>query len=266
MISWRIDTDKELLRCIPKHWLSFFDCSDDQDNKIIIHLGVESGLNDLCLPDGWSKNTLNGIQQFVYVSSSIASFSLAYDAPEREMKIFVRKPLDGYVRSGILYGMLIALYRSYIGFHGVTLIFRDQVVVLSGPSGIGKTTLAQLLGEYSDTRIINGDFALLSLNNDRVVFEPTPFCGTSRICLDERVNVDRIVFLKQSGENSWKELNGRQAVLSFLNNAFIPTFDGRLERVIQNNILSMLPFVKTSVFAFAPTEEAAKFFARQIDH
>lgn len=265
MFTLHTDANEKLLACVPSEWLDFFRRADHPSRDVVLCLREDRGLCDLVLPEGWNLITRNSGREAVFVSHEKANFSVSYDQAPGEVTVFARKALDGYVRSGILYGLLIALHQDYIGLHGVTLSCRGQTVILSAPSGTGKTTLSRLLEKYCGARVINGDFALLSVGEDGVIFEPTPFCGTSRVFTDERVRVDRIVFLEQSRENRWRDLSGRQSMICLMSNAFVPSFDDQLQRVFEDNILQLLPAVRTSAFAFAPEREAAWTFADNIE-
>ncbi len=180
------------------------------------------------------------------------------------MIIKVVKALDGYVRIGIHYGLMMALHQECVGLHGVTLLCGNEIIILSAPSGTGKTTLGKLLEQYCDAVVINGDFALLHPTEDGVIFEPTPLCGTSKRCLDFRLVINRVVFLSQAKENTWYELSGREALSSFMSNAFIPTGDHGIQRVVQENIMKCLCGIKANAYAFAPTKEAAETFYKHI--
>lgn len=164
------------------------------------------------------------------------------------------------VKLGIQFGILTALYRKCVGLHGVTMLCGNEIVVLSAPSGTGKTTLARLLEKYCDAIMINGDFAMLSVSNEGVIFEPTPFCGTSGRCLNHRVKINRIVFLSQSPINQGHDLFGREAMMYFMNNSFIPTWDPKMQLAIRTNIMKCISNLRVSLFRFAPTREAAEYF------
>lgn len=233
-------------------------------DEIVIKLRVDESLNERINPTGWSLCDLDGGKQAVFSPKGKPDFSLKYDSQLRTITISVRKALDGFVRAGVLYGILVALSKTRVGFHGVTLQCDGETIILSAPSGTGKTTLANLLVKHCNARIINGDFALLSLSKEGVLFEPTPFCGTSGVCLNEWARIDRIVFLSQSRENIWHKMNGRQSFLNMSHNAFVPTFDDQLQQNIQNNIARILSNVRISGFGFAPTGEAAKMFLERI--
>lgn len=263
-ISIRIEADKALLELLPDHWEDYLRKNEYPQRRTLLRIKVAPLLNDLRFSSGWSVHCLDGIEQAVFAPKGRAYCSIAYDEPLNATTIYVGKALDCFVRNGVLYGLLTALHRTCIGLHGVTLRCGNETIVLSAPSGTGKTTLALLLEEYCGARTINGDFALLSLGENSVVFEPTPFCGTSRICLNERARVDRIVFLSQSTKNIWQEIDGRQAAVHLLSNVFVPSFDLRLMRKVQSNAFQVISCVKTNGFAFEPTREAAQMFLDRI--
>ena len=268
---------------LPLHWKNYEQKEEPGDNNGAV-LYLEEGLKQFseALSDGWFLQCDGRRRRAQYVLQGKAIFELQYSLPahnfesgpssgndnshdfNNEVTIRVRKALDSYVRSGVHYGMLLALHQSCVGLHGVTLLCKNEIVILSAPSGTGKTTLSRLLEQYCDALVINGDFALLSPSDSGVIFEPTPFCGTSRRCLNQRVRVDRIVFLGQSPVNEWTASTGRQALIRFLNNAFIPSWDSELESAVQNNIIRCISGLKVDQYFFAPVREAAEMFFEQL--
>ena len=185
-------------------------------------------------------------------------------AEQNVVTVFIKKALDCYVRLGIQHALMISLLRECVGLHGVTLLCGNEIIILSAPSGTGKTTLGKLLEKYSDAIIINGDFALLTPTDDGVIFEPTPFCGSSGRCLNHRVRVNRVVFLEQGKTNEWRKLEEREAIIRFMSNAFVPTWDGGMQQAVQENILKCISMLKVNLFSFAPTQEAAEMFLNQL--
>ena len=259
----RIIGNKQLINLIPDSWSKF---AQVQASPKIIQLfleekELESGKEET---DGWFISEKQGLTGATYFQSKKLLFSLYFSDPH-EVTIVVRNALDNYIRTGVHYGLMLGLYQECIGMHGVTILCGNEIVLLSAPSGTGKTTLAKLLEKYCDAIIINGDFALLSLTDESVIFEPTPFCGTSGRSLNHRFRVSRVVFLSQAKTNVWSELNGREAMTQFMSNVFVPTWDYQMQQTVQNNILRCISMLKVNAYAFEPTQEAAEVFLKEVE-
>jgi len=179
--------------------------------------------------------------------------------------VLVAEASDAAIRLGAQYGLMLALRDRCVGLHGATVRCGCETVILSAPSGTGKSTLAGLLEAYCGAQTLNGDFALLSADGDGAAFEPTPFCGTSGICTDRRARIDRVVFLAQAPTDQWRELNGREALVRFMSNVFVPDWDAAAALCIQSTVMSALKHISVSAFAFAPTAEAARMLHDHTD-
>lgn len=259
-----ITGNRNLIKLIPKQWEKYkkeIECPVRTINLCLEEGKIES--KNGIKADGWIVQEVGDCHQAVNFHHGKAILEILY-RDDRNVIIKVVKAMDSYVRIGIHYGLMMALHQECVGLHGVTLLCGNEIIILSAPSGTGKTTLGKLLEQYCDAVVINGDFALLHPTEDGVIFEPTPFCGTSKRCLDFRSVINRVVFLSQAKENTWYELSGREALSSFMSNAFIPTGDHGMQRVVQENIMKCLCGMMANAYAFAPTKEAAEIFYKHI--
>lgn len=260
----RVTGNSSLLNSIPV-WEQYISKSvQDEDSVITLNMEVTTVLPQPTSEDGWRAETIGDIQQAVYTAQQKVLFALLFSPGARNVRVLFPGNFLGAIRPGMQFGMLTALYQKCIGLHGVTLLCGDEIIILSAPSGTGKTTLAHLLENYCDAIVINGDFAMLSLSDEGPVFEPTPFCGTSGRCLNHRLRVNRIVFLEQAKETTWQNLSGINVLVKLLSNVFIPSWDSNLQNTIQENIFKLLPHVKFNNFAFAPDQKAAEIFSDMI--
>lgn len=97
-------------------------------------------------------------------------------------------------------------YKNYV-LHSSYIVYQNQAVLFSAPSGTGKSTQADLWKKYRDAEIINGDRTLLSKEDDRFFADGWPVCGSSEICHNRRYPLKAIVMLDQGPINEIKELS-----------------------------------------------------------
>lgn len=172
-------------------------------DEIVSHFLKSSGGDILVADDGWENVT-------------------SYCLPEENRDYAL--PLAALCSRFSYFGTLLA-HASFIEYNGEGVIF-------SGPSGIGKTTQAQLWEKYKNAQIINGDKVFLRNENGEFYAYGLPWKGSSEYCLNKKVPLKAVVILKQSVENSVRKL-GIQAVESFMPHVFFPYWDKKsLEKAL----------------------------------
>lgn len=73
-------------------------------------------------------------------------------------------------------------------------------LLFSGPSGIGKSTQADLWCRYAGGRLINGDRSILYRTDGGWKAYGSPYAGSSKCYVNESCRVRAILFLQQSSE------------------------------------------------------------------
>ena len=96
-------------------------------------------------------------------------------------------------------------YKNYI-LHSSYIVYQDQAILFTAPSGTGKSTQADLWKKYRDIEIINGDRTLLTKDGDQFYANGWPICGSSKICHNRRYPLKAIVMLEQGPTNVIREL------------------------------------------------------------
>lgn len=95
--------------------------------------------------------------------------------------------------------------------HASFIRWEDRAILFTAPSGTGKSTQAELWRKYRGAEVINGDRAAVTLENGRVMAHGIPYCGTSGICGQAKLQVVAIVYLRQGPENRIEPLTGLRA-------------------------------------------------------
>ena len=133
--------------------------------------------------------------------------------------------------------------------HSSIVKTRKSGIMFLGPSGIGKTTQAELWKKYRDALIINGDVVLVQETPDAFLGWGTPWHGSSPYCENTSVPVAAMVVLKQAPKNSIRELTGFEKVTEVSNSVFYPQWvEGGMELCLEtlDHLLTKVPVYELS--------------------
>lgn len=128
--------------------------------------------------------------------------------------------------------------------HSATIETNGKGVLFLGPSGIGKTTQAELWEKYRGASIINGDVGFVQRTKEGYLAWGTPWHGSSPYCINTSVPLKALVVLKQAPVNELRELRGFEKVAEVSGSIMYPNWmhDGReLCADTLNHLLSDLP-------------------------
>lgn len=112
-------------------------------------------------------------------------------------------------RNGLL------MHASFVDYQGKGILF-------IGPSGIGKTTQAELWAKYKNATIVNGDMALVHYENSKYYGYGCPWHGSSTYCENRKAELYGIIVLEQALENHIERLTGITMVDRVMRNVFLP--------------------------------------------
>lgn len=166
---------------------------------------------------------------------------------------------------GDIYKLLNALIMTHLSAyqtieaHASLIDVGGKGLMYLGPSGIGKTTQAELWGKYRNATIINGDMVFIKKEGNRFYGCGSPWHGSSSYCLNRKVPLYALIVLKQSKENSIRRLTGFEMVSEVMNSVFFPTwYEKGHEAVckILDTLLQSLPIYELSCY---PDENSVKF-------
>lgn len=110
------------------------------------------------------------------------------------------------------------LHCSYIEYRGRAILF-------TAPSGVGKSTQAELWRSHRGARIINGDRAAVGIAEGIAMAQAIPFAGSSQYCLNRDLPLAAIVYLGQAEQTRLQPLTGVRAFRSIWEGCTVNIWD-----------------------------------------
>ena len=123
----------------------------------------------------------------------------------------------------------VLLTKGVLHLHSSFVLYKDKALVFTGPSGIGKTTQAELWRDFQGALIVNGDACLLRRMEDGWHAFGTPVHGSSPYCENREAPLSALVVLKQGKENRLERLDAFSALSECLPEFYRPRMDPETE-------------------------------------
>lgn len=124
-------------------------------------------------------------------------------------------------------------FQKIVNLHSSLIETEYGGILFVGPSGVGKTTQADLWRMYRGADILNGDRSLIRKLNGKWFGYGSPFSGSSGIYRNQRTEILCAVVLKQAEQNSIIKLDPGESFCSLYSETLIPQWS---ENVHQNMI------------------------------
>ena len=163
--------------------------------------------------------------------------------------------INNVLLSKIIYSVNV---NDILQVHSSLIEHKGRGLMFLGPSGIGKTTQAELWNKYRDALIINGDIVFVQEKEECFLGWGTPWHGSSPYCENTSVPVHAMIVLKQAPENSIRELTGFEKVTAVSNSVFYPQWlENGMELCLEtlDHLLSSVPVYELSC---RPDEESVR--------
>lgn len=166
--------------------------------------------------------------------------------------------------------LLIQMYythmvkRHFIQIHSSLINYRGRGLLFLGPSGIGKTTQAELWQKYRGAQIINGDLAFVQKKENEFLGWGTPWHGSSPYCMNASVPVAALIVLKQAEKNSLRRLTGFTMVSEVSQSVFYPLWlEGGTELCLET-LDALLRQIPVYELACRPDEASVSLLYREL--
>ncbi len=152
-------------------------------------------------------------------------FACRREIEKNKFELFIDYP-KGIWDSMLFFGFYlpgVLVENNRILLHCSYIIVDGEAILFSGNKQVGKSTQASLWEKYRNAKVVNGDRAVVYVENGVMYAAGTPFCGSSNIALNITAPVRAVVFPAQSVKNEVAEIKEKSTSLLLLMNQF--TFD-----------------------------------------
>lgn len=137
-------------------------------------------------------------------------------------------------------------------------------ILFTGPSGIGKSTQANLWSKYRYADILNGDRAIIRNIDSKWMAYGSPYAGSSHIYLNRGCEIAAIVILQKSDKNIIKKIDPVLAFQKLYSQMLLNPWDEEFIIRIAEYIEELIKVVPVYLFSCRPDEEAVEVLAKSL--
>lgn len=141
--------------------------------------------------------------------------------------------------------------------HSSVVMKNGQIVLFSGPSGMGKSTQAALWERYLGAEILNGDRCIVKKTEAGFIGCGSPWCGTSGIYRQEQAPIRGIFVLRQAQGNSVRRV-GIEGFSKLFQQCIVNSWDEMFVMKLTELLMELLERIPVYELACRPDEEAVQ--------
>lgn len=158
----------------------------------------------------------------------------------------------------------LLIRRERLCFHAACVETPLGGLLFSGPSGIGKSTQAELWCQYRGAKQINGDRPILSMDGKGWWAWGSPYAGSSGCHVNACCGVTAIVMLKQARQCSLRRLDSGEAFRAVWSGLTMHSWDEGFVEKACDLALELIGTVPVFEFACTPDEDAVNYLEGEL--
>ena len=151
----------------------------------------------------------------------------------------------------------LMLHASFVKYKGHGILF-------SGPSGIGKSTQAELWRRTRGAEIVNGDRVAVGLVDEEWIAWGIPYAGTSGICHNKSAHISAIVILRQANNNQIRSLSAIEAMRYLYPETTVHQWDAKFVEKVTCLLSQHISAVPVFLLECVPDESAVEILQEKL--
>lgn len=153
---------------------------------------------------------------------------------------------------------------NMLTFHGVLMEYQGNGIIISAPSGTGKTTHARMWRDFRNALIINGDRATCYEDDGRWIACGLPWSGTSGEQINRKVSLKALIVLERGEINQIHRLQGLHAFGAIFPHIQYPSWNAEMTGKAMELADSFLKKIPVFRFSCRPDLDSVEVLERAI--
>lgn len=158
----------------------------------------------------------------------------------------------------------LLLQHNRLMLHASFVKYKGHGILFSGPSGIGKSTQAELWRRTMGAEIVNGDRAAVGLADEEWIAWGIPYAGTSGICHNKSAQISAIVILRQANNNQIRSLSAIEAMRYLYPETTVHQWDAKFVEKVTDLLSQLISAVPVFLLECVPDESAVEILQEKL--
>ena len=176
-----------------------------------------------------------------------------------------RRYRRNYTISPLLGMEYVLAHRERLLLHSSAVLYQGAAILFSGPSGVGKSTQADLWHQYAGAEVINGDRCVISRSDGGYVAHGSPFCGSSGIRRQVSAPLGAVIFLEQGQENRLQPVSCWDAYRRLYSQIIVNSWDEDYTKRVCSLIEGMINGIPMYVYYCRADASAVEFLKNALN-
>lgn len=159
----------------------------------------------------------------------------------------------------------LLLRRGAMILHASFIETEYGAILFTGPSGIGKSTQADLWVKYRRAELINGDRSILKKTQEGWTAYGSPYAGSSRCYVNKSGMIRAIIVLEKADECKIQRLSYAAAFIKIYSGLIVNTWNEAYVKKISEMAGNLIKEVPIYSFRCTPEEEAVNILSNMLE-
>lgn len=157
------------------------------------------------------------------------------------------------------------IQNGVIHLHSSFVLYNGKAILFTGPSGIGKTTQAELWRDYLGATIVNGDVTLIRKVDGTWTAFGAPIHGTSPYCENMSAPIVAVITLAQGSKNRISKMGGYEALCFCMQEIYRPAMEEETKDILYESMDGFFSEIPVYHLSCRPDEDSVMLVKKELN-